>query len=124
MKIAVTSENGQVFQHFGRTQLFELYTVEDGKILAKELLDTSMSGHEALAVLLRQAGVSLLICGGVGTGAQNALRLNGIELVAGASGSTDLAVADYLAGRLLHNPLMIHTGGHHGEGHSCGPHKD
>ena len=73
MKLAVTAENGQVFQHFGHTKMFKLFTVEDGKVTAREDLDTSMSGHEALAVILKQKGVSLLICGGIGGGAQNAL---------------------------------------------------
>ena len=32
MKIAVTYENGEVFQHFGHSEQFKLYEVQDGKI--------------------------------------------------------------------------------------------
>lgn len=128
MKLAVTAENRQVFQHFGHTKLFRLFTIEDGKVVAQEDLDTSMSGHEALAVILKQKGVSVLICGGIGGGAKAALQENGIELVAGASGDIETAVADYLAGRLVHNPLVQCSHHHHGEkdgqGHSCGHHHE
>ena len=125
MKLAVTEENGQVFQHFGHTKLFRIFTVEDGKVTAREELDTSMSGHEALATILKRNGVSLLICGGIGDGAKTALQANGIELVAGASGDIETAVSDYLSGRLVHNPLIRcahhdHDGEH---GHNCGHHR-
>ena len=39
MKIAVTYENGQIFQHFGHTEQFKIYTVEDGKIVSSEDVD-------------------------------------------------------------------------------------
>ncbi len=126
MKLAVTAENGQVFQHFGHTKLFQVFTVEEGKVTAREALDTSMSGHEALAVILKNAGVSVLICGGIGGGAKAALQSNGIELVAGASGEIEAVVEDYLAGRLVHNPLVQCSHHHHeGEGgHRCGHHHE
>ena len=126
MKLAVTAENGQVFQHFGHTKLFKIYTVEDGKVTGREDLDTSMSGHEALAVILKQKGVSLLICGGIGGGAKAALQANGIELIAGASGDIETAVANYLSGALVHDP-SVQCSHHHdhgeGHGHSCGHHE-
>ena len=49
MKIAVTYDNGQIFQHFGHTEQFKLYTVEDGKVVSSEVVDTNGSGHGALA---------------------------------------------------------------------------
>ena len=33
MKLAVTYENGQIFQHFGHTAQFKIYEVSDGKIV-------------------------------------------------------------------------------------------
>lgn len=47
MKIAVTYENGQVFQHFGHTEQFKVYDVEDGKVTGTTFLDTGESGHGA-----------------------------------------------------------------------------
>ena len=84
MKIAVTFENGQVFQHFGHTEQFKLYEVEGGKIVSSEVIDTNGSGHEALADFLAQRGVGALVCGGIGDGAQAALSASGIEICSGA----------------------------------------
>ena len=71
MKLAVTYENGQIFQHFGRTAQFKLYDIEDGKIVRSEVVDTNGSGHGALAGFLMQRGVDTLICNGIGGGAQS-----------------------------------------------------
>ena len=38
MKIAVTYENGQIFQHFGHTEQFKLYEAADGKITHAEVV--------------------------------------------------------------------------------------
>ena len=86
MKIAVTYDNGEIFQHFGHTETFKVYEVEDGKVVSSELIGSNGSGHGALAGLLSGRAVDVLICGGIGAGAQNALAEWGIELCAGASG--------------------------------------
>ena len=93
MKIAVTYENGQIFQHFGHTSQFKLYDVADGKVVNSRVVDTNGSGHGALAGFLMQHGVTTLICGGIGGGAQAALANVGITLYGGVSGSADEAVA-------------------------------
>ena len=84
MKIAVTYDNGNVFQHFGRTEQFKVYDVEDGKIVSSEVMGTDGIGHEALAGLLAERSIDALICGGMGQGAQDALAEAGIEVCAGA----------------------------------------
>ncbi len=132
MRIAVTYENGEIFQHFGHTQQFKLYDVEAGKITKSEITDTKGQGHGALAGFLKCAGVDVLICGGIGGGAQMALSETGIKLYGGASGKADDAVTALLAGNLNYNPDVKcdhhgeghgHGGGHSGE-HSCGGHHD
>ena len=50
MKIAVTYENGNVFQHFGHTRQFKLYEVENGAIQSERILEGDGAGHGALAV--------------------------------------------------------------------------
>lgn len=125
MKIAVTYENGQVFQHFGHTQQFKVYTAEDGKILSDSLLNAGGSGHGALAGFLRENGVDVLICGGIGEGAKTALKNAGITLVAGASGNADEQAAAFVAGTLRHDPSVTchHHDHDHGDGgHTCGSH--
>ena len=122
MKIAVTYENGSVFQHFGHTEQFKLYEVEDGQIRSTRLVDSQGSGHGALAGVLKQQGVDLLICGGIGPGAQNALAEQGIALCAGASGSADEAVAAFLRGELVNSGANCDHHSHaHGE-QDCGSH--
>lgn len=125
MKIAVTYENGQIFQHFGHTAQFKLYEVEDGKVVREAVVDTNGSGHGALAGFLAQSGVDTLICGGIGGGAQMALAQAGIQLYGGVSGEADAAVAALLAGNLGYDP-DVHCDHHdhaHGEdGHTCGDH--
>ena len=124
MKIAVTYSNGEIFQHFGHTEQFKLYTVDGNKILSAEVVDTNGSGHGALAGLLSQLNADVLICGGIGGGAQMALAAAGIKLYGGVSGNADAAVAAYIEGKLDYNPDVRcdHHDHHHGEGHVCGDH--
>ena len=127
MKIAVTYENGQIFQHFGHTAQFKVYTVEGGKIVPAEVIDTNGSGHGALAGLLESIGANTLICGGIGMGAQLALDDAGVELYAGCSGEADVAVAKLLAGVLPQNAQANcdhHHDHEHGHDCSCGHHHD
>lgn len=122
MKLAVTYENGQVFQHFGHTEQFKLYEVEGGDIKASEILDTNGSGHGALADFLKGYDVEALICGGIGQGAKDALAGAGIKLYGGVSGEADAAVQALLAGTLAYNPGVRCDHHDHEEEHSCGNH--
>lgn len=122
MKIAVTYENGQIFQHFGHTEQFKIYTVEDGKVTAAEVVDTNGSGHGALAGFLQAHGVEALICGGIGGGARVALAQAGIELYPGTSGDADAQVSAYLTGSLDYNPDTVCSHHHHEGGHDCSSH--
>ena len=68
MKIAVTYDNGNIFQHFGKTENFKVYEVEDNKVVSSEVIGSNGTGHGALAGLLSEQGVDVLICGGIGGG--------------------------------------------------------
>ena len=124
MRIAATYDNGMIFQHFGHTASFKVYDVQDGDIVNQTVLSTNGSGHGALAGLLQQLGVEVLICGGIGPGAQNALAAGGIQLYAGVQGSADAAVAALLAGTLsaVSDATCDHHDHDHGEHHTCGSH--
>ena len=125
MRIAVTYENGNIFQHFGRTEQFKLYDIEDGQVVKSEIIDTNGSDHGALAGVLAAVRADVLICGGIGGGAQMALEQAGIRLYGGASGNADEAVNAFVAGQLAFDPDM-HCGHHDheysGEAHACGEH--
>ena len=120
MIIAVTYENGQVFQHFGHTGAFKLYGVEHEAITTTQVVGTEGSGHGALAGFLRERGVTHLICGGIGAGAPTALAQAGIRLYPGVTGEADQAAAALLSGTLAYDPDT--SCAHHEEGHSCGEH--
>ena len=123
MKIAVTYDNGEVFQHFGRTESFKIYEVEDNKVVSSEVISSNGTGHGALAGLLAEQGVNVLICGGIGGGAQTALTEAGIDLCAGAQGNVDEVVETYLKGELESSGVNCDHH-HHEEGHSCGSHEE
>ena len=120
MRIAVTYENGEIYGHFGHTEQFKIYDIAEGKIIKSEVVNTNGSGHGALAGFLSDVDVDILICGGIGGGAQIALSNAGIKLYAGITGNSDDAVAKLLAGELEHNP-NANCNHHHSEHeHNCG----
>ncbi|MCR5778021.1 MAG: DUF134 domain-containing protein [Lachnospiraceae bacterium] len=123
MRVAVTYEQEMVGQHFGKTEQFKIYDVEDGKVVSSKVIDTNGTGHGALAGFLRAAEVETLICGGIGMGARNALGEVGIEILPGVTGKADEVLNDYLAGNLNYDPntqCNHHDHDHeHEEGHEC-----
>ncbi len=124
MTIAVTYENGNIFQHFGHTEQFKVYDVQDGKIVASRVVSTNGSGHGALAGVLNSLNADVLICGGIGGGAQMALANAGIRLFGGVSGNADAAVEALISGNLAYNPNVrcSHHGEHHHHEGGCGSH--
>ena len=123
MKIAVTYDNGNIFQHFGRTEFFKVYEIEDNKVVSSEVIGSNGVGHGALAGLLSEQSVDVLICGGIGGGAQDALAEAGVELCSGAEGDADQAVDAYLKGELISTGANCDHH-HHEDGHSCGDHEE
>ena len=121
MRIAVTYDHGNVFQHFGHTSLFKIYDIENGEIVKELIAPASGSGHSALAGLLTSIGVNTLICGGIGSGAYAALTAAGIQVLGGVQGSVDDAVKAFLGGELSFDPnTQVHNcSGHHEDGHEC-----
>lgn len=128
MKIAVTYENGNIFQHFGHTEYFKVYETENGQITDARIINTNGSGHGALAGFLQELKAEALICGGIGGGARQALGSVGIQIYGGVSGDADKAVEALLNGGLSFDPdaACSHHGEHHHEGncgsHGCGSH--
>ena len=122
MKIAVTYENGEVFQHFGKTEQFKVYTVEDSRVVSTIVLSSDGKGHGALAGLLGEQNIDVLICGGLGEHARQALTEAGITVVAGAQGKADEAVENYLNGTLKGSDASCDH--HHEDGEGCGHHEE
>ena len=122
MRIAIPYENGSVFQHFGHTKQFKLYDVDENRIVNEQLLDTNGSGHGALAGFLKAAQADVLICGGIGMGAQTALAEAGIRLYAGVQGPADEAAKALAEGTLAYDPNARCDHHEHHHGGSCGHH--
>ena len=124
MRIAVTYENGEVFQHFGHATHFKIYDSDGEKITAQTVISTNGSGHSALSSVLKQIRTNVLICGGIGMGAQMALEEAGIKLYGGVRGSADEAVRALTAGTLDYNAEANcdHHGHDHHHGGECGSH--
>lgn len=118
-RIAVTYENGMVGQHFGHTEQFKLYDVEEGKIVREQIISSNGEGHGMLAGVLKEAQTDLLICGGIGMGARMALEEAGISLIPGTQGSANETVYAYLNGTLQYDPEeTCHHHDHEGD-HDC-----
>ncbi|MDO5843903.1 MAG: NifB/NifX family molybdenum-iron cluster-binding protein [Methanocorpusculum sp.] len=122
MRIAVTTENGEIYQHFGSTPEFSVYTVENGKLLSREIISTNGTGHEALIDVLAEIGADVIICGGIGGGARNGIMNAGIKLYPGAFGKADDAAAAFVSGHLEYNPDTLCHHHNEGEGHTCAHH--
>ena len=120
MIIAVTYDNGNVGQHFGKTEFFKIYSVEGKNILSQKVIDTDGHGHGALAGYLKKLNVEILICGGLGGGARNALAESGIKIYPGAIGNADRQVEAFLEGNLDYNADIACNHHNHEDGHSCG----
>ncbi len=122
MRIAVPYEAETIEQHFGRAKQFKFYDVAED--VTEEIVDTVGEGHGALAGFLHASKVDLVICGGIGEGAQSALAEAGIRLISGVKGNADEAVRQHLAGTLVHSAdggKCAHRHQHkHGKEHGCG----
>lgn len=123
MRYAITTENNQVFQHFGKCPSFLLIDMENDRVVHRELLDAHGSGHSALVTLLKNASVDTLVCGGIGQGARDALAKVNIQLIAGAQGHVDIIVNKLTKGVLVDDPKGMCNHHHEKEeGQTCGEH--
>lgn len=120
MKIAVTYDQGMVFPHFGHSEQFKIYNIKANEVVSTEIIQTNGTGHCALANILAEKEVEILICGGIGAGAINNLQKAGIEILPGVMGEADMAVEDYLAGILEYDPNTRCS--HHEHDHNCSDH--
>lgn len=117
MRVAVTYENGQVFQHFGRTAEFKVYDIENGQVVSSQVVSTMGKGHGELIGVIKGLGAGVLICGGIGGGAMAGLNASGIKVLSGNQGSADETVSDYISGTI--RECSEANCNHHGEDHQC-----
>ena len=122
MKIAVTYDNGEVFQHFGHTEQFKIYEIENDKVINEEIIDTNGTGHGLLCELLISRGVNALICGGLGSGTRNILKQNNIKVYPGVVGNVDKVIEDFINDRLNYDENKKCDHHEHEHEHNCESH--
>lgn len=132
MKIAAVSDDEvNISQHFGRAPYYVVVTVAEGRIIAKET--RAKAGHQTFAAheppklapgerhgydagsQSRHAAMveaisdcQVLLAGGMGWGAYEAMRGYGIESIVTDVRNIDEAVELYLAGRLANLMERLH----------------
>lgn len=115
MKVAVTYENGMIFQHFGKTRYMKIFDIDGDNIKSFDIVSMGENSHHSIASYIKELGVDTLICGGIGQGAVDALNSLGITIYAGNSGNADVAIFELLDGRLKKNSNANCT--HHHDHH-------
>jgi len=113
MIVAVTYNNGNVFAHFGETKELKVYTIEDNKIVSSKVVGVGEASHIELVPVIKATGATVLICGGMGGHAAQALKAQGIEVYNNASGNADEAVLSFIAGNLTFDESKLHVCSHH-----------
>ena len=129
MKIAVNyGEKGTVFQHFGHTELFRIYEInEENKVSSVAMVPTNGITCCGLTEFLKNLEVEVLICGGIGPNAINGLTAKNIKVVNGVTGDCDIAVAKFLAKQLdfsleancAHEQSLVQRHSCHSHKHDC-----
>lgn len=83
-KIAIPTNNGKLWSHFGKAPQVTFITIDNGKITEKEVKDAPAHGHGVMAQFLSENGVNEVVCGGLGAGAVQTLGERNISIHAGA----------------------------------------
>ncbi len=116
MRLAISTENGQVAQHFGRCQQYTLVDIEDGKIIDRNTLDNPGHAPGAIPKFLFEHNCDLIITGGMGRKAQGYFKEFNIDWIIGAQGNVNAVIEDF-----LRNELKIgESTCDHGEGKGTG----
>jgi predicted Fe-Mo cluster-binding NifX family protein len=100
-RIAIATADGvSVADHLARSAAFLVYDLESGARETRERGTDACGNHRSFVEMLQ--GCRMVICGGVGRGAEHALAAHGVHcLVLAASMSVQDALAGALAGTLV-----------------------
>lgn len=132
MKIAVITDDGKtISQHFGRAPYYLVVTVENGKIVQREMREklghahfanephgahrhgqahgfdpAAQNRHARMAETI--ADCQAVLCGGMGRGAYESMRARGIQPIVTDIASIDKAVQAYIEGRIVDRVDRLH----------------
>lgn len=115
MKVAVPTRDERVDDHFGHCDHYTIFTIEDGKIVSREMLPSPQGCgcKSGIAAELQKMGVMTMLAGNMGEGAKNKLNAHGINVVRGCSGNVDKLVQSYLEGEIVDSGTVCSE-------HECG----
>ncbi|PKQ60249.1 dinitrogenase iron-molybdenum cofactor biosynthesis protein [Labilibaculum filiforme] len=121
MKIAVpVTSSRQIDSHFGHCEFYNVFTISENQEIVDIQKMESPQGcgcKSNIASVLADAGVTVMLAGGIGNGAINVLNNSGIEVIRGCSGNADEVVKLYVAGSVSDSGSSCqHT---HEDGHTC-----
>ncbi len=119
MKVAISSDSGQVSAHFGRCPEFTILDIEDGKILNQRTIPNPGHHPGFLPGYFEQMGVNAVIAGGGGQRAQMLFAEKNIQFILGVTGKIEDVIDKLCKGELEGGEsLCTHGEGHgHAEGH-------
>lgn len=116
MKLAMPKDGEMLNQHFGHSKNFLIATIENDQVVNRQEVSTDalQHNHAGLSGLLISQGVSVVILGGIGQPALDALRTQGLNVIRGVSGSCEEVLQKYVQGQLTdRNVSCNHVGEHH-----------
>ena len=117
MRIAVASEGATITGHFGHCQNFNIYDIENGRIIKSSSIPNPGHRPGFLPNFLGDMGVNVIISGGMGGGAVEIFNERKIEVVIGAAGAAKAAAEGYLKGELHSTGSVCHE---HEHSDDCG----
>lgn len=116
MKIAISTDSGNVCAHFGRAPEFTFVTIEDNQVLKKEVLQNPGHSVGSIPQFVNQQGAKYMIAGGMGRRAEDFFNQYGIEVIVGISGKIEDVIKKILDGTLEGGESLCAPGGGKGYG--------
>lgn len=116
MKIAIACTDKIVSSHFGQSESFEIYTIENEIAVFIESLKSPEHTHGGIPSFLITTGIKFLICGNLGAKAIQMLNSNGIDVLSGAQGNIEDVISRYAKGTLISQDLECSG---HNHDHEC-----
>ena len=116
MKIAISSDSGNVFAHFGRAPEFTFITIENNKLVEKEILQNPGHTVGSIPRFISEHGAKCMISGGMGHRAVGFFNQYGIEVILGITGKIDDIINKVLDGTLEGGESLCSPGGGKGYG--------
>ena len=131
MKIAIITEDGDISQHFGRAPFYLVLTIEEGKVVSREMCDkmghTHFSSQEHAAepqgekhgmdasshnkhISMAEAisDCKALLCGGMGRGAYESMRQLNIQPIVSDLTDIEAATQAFIDGKLIDHTELLH----------------